>query len=267
MPFQKKQYVRFWDGSGVVYGQVVDVLENQKYSVRIGGTDRTRTVEESKLALHPALVASGMLLGDWGKFRRNPNVNRYMYHVSAYENLGSVVMQKGLRPRSQVDWSQMGGDVYTGADFANGRLDDVNVDLREYLESPKWDSYHLGDIGEFFYASPKADTSWGYLEEVAKSKKTAIVLRFKPPGNVVWYQDPRSGGVMTMGRIPLAACEIMLVQAGKLSKAVSEHDFGLEDEIMSDVETDGDHWISCSSSEWKSAIDSLYLKSRFSMLL
>jgi hypothetical protein len=264
MRFKKGQYVRYWSGSGVVYGQIDDVRKDGKCSVRIGGTDWTRTIEESKLALHPALVASGMLLGEWILYRKNPRSDRYMYHVGAYENLKSIISQKGLRPRSQIDWSKLGGDVYTGADVSDSRVKDVNVNLQAYLEEPKSGAYCLGDIGEFFYAGTNTDTAWGYLQEVAKSKRTAIVFRFKPPKHVVWYQDPRSGGLMTMGRIPLTACEVHLVSSSKLKKAVLGQDFTVEEEIMCEVGTDGEHWISCGSSGWDSTLSLSY---RFDQLM
>lgn len=248
MRFKVGQYVRFWDGSAITYGQVKADL-NPNYRVRVGGTDAEVVVEPDRMTLHPASVASGMLLEEWVGFKRNPG-DKYLYHVSAQENVKSIMAQGGLRSRSGIDWSKLGGDVYTGSEVADGRATSVGVDIAAFLrDEAKTDHGQLGDVGEFFYATMRTDKVWGYLGKASQAKKKPIVYRFKAPKHTAWYEDIRTGALMTMSAIPLTACEVLPISSSKLARAVGG-DFLLEDEIMNTVEEKKKGWISCGDHGW-----------------
>lgn len=263
MPIRVGTYVRYWSGNAAAYGVVTEVRD-ATYRIRVGGTSRVVEVPHAGVGLHTALVASGRG-GDHDLCRRVDVENRYLYHATSCDLLPAIAVAQGLKPRSRVNWAEVGDDVWTGAEKASGRVNQVAVTDRDYFSSLRGAAsrgggvpshYLLGDVGEFFYAAKSHhDVLINYVGDISRAGKTPIVARFKTR-SMAWYQDPKStGAVMTMNVIPLQGVQLKLVGRGLQGVA---H----EDDLV-DALADDHGWVSCSEPGWLDEILALRLEDLF----
>jgi hypothetical protein len=259
VPFTVNTYVRYWDGRAVGYGRIEKVNEDGTYAVRVGGTDITRIVREGEISIHPVHVASGLKMDVWVMFEKVDVTGRWLYHATAVSLLESIVIHKGIVPRSAVDWARLPGG-WKGAD-SNRNSNSPEVDLGEYygsmtkltLEIAKKDEMSksaetmyrktlMGDPGEFVYATRLAYVAGDYAKDIINVGGKAMCFRFK--STKVWYRDPNQGSALINNMMVLLSdMQVKYIprKAGDI-EALLESDTG---------------WEMCSndSETWQSAID------------
>lgn len=253
MPIPVGKYVRYWSGNAAAYGVVTEVRPTT-YRIRVGGTGTIVEVPHGRVALHTALVASGIGV-DPVVHKRVDVEGRWLYHATSFDLLPSLATLQGLVPRSRVNWAALGNDVWMGAEKAASRVAQADVSERSYFEELEGlsrqgsvpSSFLLGDVGEFLYAARRHDDALiGYVNDVSTAGKSPVVIRFKT-GSMAWYQDPKStGAVMTMNGIPLRTLEMKYVPGSYRGE--------VNGDALAEFILDDDDWIPCSESEWMESL-------------
>lgn len=260
MPFKKNTYVRYWDGHAVGYGKIVEVNEDGTYDVRVGGTTMIRVVREGDISIHPVHVASGKKMDTWVIFERVDVTGQWLYHGTSFSLLPSIVISKGLIPRSNVDWVNL--DVgWKGADSNRGVSPVVDLGeeyqkQRELYVTAHGEKYEplleqtyrkrlMGDPGEFVYASKLPGTVASYLLDINKKKEKTVVFRFK--STKAWYRDPNQGSAVISN--------MMITLEDLQAKYVSGTDIFFGEEYIIGVIEDEEGWIACKNPTWRTQIE------------
>jgi len=269
LPFNVNTYVRYWDGHAVGYGKIERVNEDGTYEVRVGGTTRYRTVREGDISIHPVHVASGRKMDTWVMFTRVDVTGRWLYHATAYELLPSIIISRGIVPKSNVQWESLDVGWKGATSNRSGELPKVEMSSYYQTQNNLWkaipehpdyaltfeNSYRkglMGDPGEFVYATTQAYIAAKYAVGIHKESKQAIVFRFR--STKAWYEDPGETAVINNMMIVLDQMEVKFLSKRDLNRG--------QDHVGDNVIANNEGWVPCSTHD-RTWVSTIALNARF----
>lgn len=164
-------YVQVNDGGPVWYGQIVRVIDENTYEIRVGGSDRTMEVPQNQVNYHPTVAIMNRPLPDPARYVDPLPV------ININGELGTFAGEGGLQQNIVTAQGQMTSDQDTGAHT----IAMFNY-MARYAQS-------LGEnINKDFGRSPKGDRD-EYLQKFANNMSPKLGDRG------VWSGPDRAGVV------------------------------------------------------------------------